>query len=396
MIHQFKRRVLFVLWLASTAACSTIDPGPRPVALVAGLPDSTLKQTLASCSSGRFERTNFSIAHRGAPLAYPEHTAESYRAAARLGAGIIECDVTFTKDGTLVCRHSQCDLHRTTNILQTPLAGTCRKPFTPAAENTPADAQCCTSELTLDEFKSLCGRRDVVDPAATTIAAYLSAPPPKVAVEAPACGTLLTHGESIALIDRLGADFIPELKAPQVEMPFAGMTQKQYADRLIAEYVAARIDPSRVHPQSFNIDDVRHWIANHPDFAGQVVYLDPRGRDPGFRPTLAGMQALKASGVTTLAPPMPMLLVRDAHGKLQASEYARFAREADLRLITWTFEAGEATDPRNWLYMNLPGYIAEESQMLEVLHALSEEAGIDGIFSDWPGTVTYYANCFGR
>ena len=48
------------------------------------------------------------------------------------GAGIIECDVTFTSDRELVCRHSQCDLHTTTNILATPLAEKCSRTFTPA------------------------------------------------------------------------------------------------------------------------------------------------------------------------------------------------------------------------------------------------------------------------
>ena len=38
-----------------------------------------------------------------------------------MGAGIVECDVTFTKDGQLVCRHAECDLHTTTNIVATPL-----------------------------------------------------------------------------------------------------------------------------------------------------------------------------------------------------------------------------------------------------------------------------------
>jgi glycerophosphoryl diester phosphodiesterase len=36
-----------------------------------------------------------------------------------MGAGILECDVTFTKDQKLVCRHAQNDLHTTTNILVT-------------------------------------------------------------------------------------------------------------------------------------------------------------------------------------------------------------------------------------------------------------------------------------
>ena len=49
-----------------------------------------------------------------------------------MGAGILECDVTFTNDGQLVCRHDQCDLHTTTNILVTPLAAKCSEPFSPA------------------------------------------------------------------------------------------------------------------------------------------------------------------------------------------------------------------------------------------------------------------------
>ena len=41
-------------------------------------------------------------------MQFPEHTLESYKAAAIQGAGIIECDVTFTMDRELICRHSQC------------------------------------------------------------------------------------------------------------------------------------------------------------------------------------------------------------------------------------------------------------------------------------------------
>ena len=39
-------------------------------------------------------------------MQYPEHTIESYKAAALQGAGIIECDVTFTKDKELICTYS--------------------------------------------------------------------------------------------------------------------------------------------------------------------------------------------------------------------------------------------------------------------------------------------------
>jgi glycerophosphoryl diester phosphodiesterase len=57
-----------------------------------------LKQQLQSCSQGPFRKSDFSIGHRGAALQFPEHTRESYEAAARMGAGVLECDVTFTKD----------------------------------------------------------------------------------------------------------------------------------------------------------------------------------------------------------------------------------------------------------------------------------------------------------
>ena len=93
--------------------------GPRPFYLVDKMKDGPLKTELSQCT-GPFRKTDFSFGHRGAALQFPEHSRESYLAAARMGAGVIECDVTFTKDRQLVCRHSQCDLHTTTNILSVP------------------------------------------------------------------------------------------------------------------------------------------------------------------------------------------------------------------------------------------------------------------------------------
>ena len=112
--------------------------GPRPFYLVKDMDDGELKRTLEGLAEGKFSsepfvKSDFSIGHRGACMQFPEHTKESYIAAAQMGAGIIECDVTFTKDRQLVCRHSQCDLHATTNILEIPeLAAKCSEPFTPA------------------------------------------------------------------------------------------------------------------------------------------------------------------------------------------------------------------------------------------------------------------------
>jgi len=121
----------------------TVQLGPRPYYLVDDMEDGRLKDKLMSCEDGPFRQSDFSIGHRGAPLQFPEHTVESYTAASRMGAGILECDVTFTNDRQLVCRHSQCDLHTTTNILAIPeLAQKCTQPFSPAdpATGKPASA----------------------------------------------------------------------------------------------------------------------------------------------------------------------------------------------------------------------------------------------------------------
>ncbi|MEI7994560.1 MAG: glycerophosphodiester phosphodiesterase family protein, partial [Methylococcaceae bacterium] len=159
---------------------ASVQVGPRPFYLVDKMSPGPLKRKLEHCSEGPFYKTDFSIGHRGGgTLQFPEHTKESHEAGARMGAGIQECDVTFTKDGELVCRHDQCDLHTTTNILTTPLATACSQPFSPAEfdasgkRTKAATALCCTSDLTLEEFKFLKGKMDASNPNAKTAQEYL-------------------------------------------------------------------------------------------------------------------------------------------------------------------------------------------------------------------------------
>ena len=208
--------------------------GPRPFYLVDKMKDGPLKQQLSQCT-GPFRKTDFSIGHRGAALEFPEHTRESYVAAARMGAGIIECDVTFTKDRELVCRHSQCDLHTTTNILTVPeLAAKCSQAFSPAdpATGKKASAKCCTSDITLAEFRRLTAKMDGFNADAKTPEEYQNGTPRWRTDLYANSGTLMTHDESIALIKSLGAKFTPELKAPEVPMPFDGdYTQEKYASK---------------------------------------------------------------------------------------------------------------------------------------------------------------------
>lgn len=384
----------------SPATVSNIQVGPRPYFLVSDMVDSPLKAKLQSCSNGPFKKTNFSIGHRGAAMMFPEHTKESYEAAVRMGAGIVECDVTFTKDKELVCRHAQNDLHTTTNILATPLAAKCTKPFTPydAEKNVPATAECRTSDITLAEFKTLRGKMDAFNPMAKTVQEFMggTANWRTDLYSGPTSGTLMTHQDSIALFQKLGVNMTPELKSATVKMPFEGFTQEAYAQKMIDEYKAAKIEPRKVFPQSFDQNDIRYWIKNEPSFAKQAVFLDGADKVADL-PDLAKLISYKKEGIQIVAPPI-FALLDTKDGKLSASAYAKNAKQAGLSIITWSLERSGvmASGKGGWYYQSVNNAISREGDILEALDVLAKDVGIIGIFSDWPGTVTYYASCMGK
>ena len=376
--------------------------GVRPFYLIDAMKEGALKTKLKSCSGNTPHRTSFSIAHRGAPLEFPEHTVQSNKAAALMGAGIFECDVTFTQDKQLVCRHAQNDLQATTNILLTNLQEKCAKPFTPANGAEPALAECRTTDITLEEFKTLRGKMAGFNKNAKDIQSYMAGTPPwRTELYSEAGGTLLTHQESIALFKQLGGKFTPELKEAVVPMPYLGFTQEQYAQALINDYKQAGVSPKDVFPQSFNLNDVIYWIQNEPEFGKQAIYLDGRYEQKGFnaeqpellKPT---MQELYAKGVRYIAPPIWVLLTTGINGEIIPSAYARAAKEAKLNIITWSLERdGPMNKGGGWYHQSIKSAIYTDGQIYEVLDVLAKQVGIKGIFSDWPATVTYYANCMG-
>jgi len=384
---------------------SSVQLGPRPFFLVDDMQESRLKRKLEACSAGPFRKTDFSIGHRGAALQFPEHTEESYRAGARMGAGILECDVTFTKDLELVCRHAQCDLHTTTNILAIPeLAAKCSVPFQPAVYDAggnlvrPASARCCTSDITLEEFRMLRGKMDAFDPRATTPQQFMggTANFRTDLYSGPTSGTLLTHKESIELFKSLGVKMTPELKAPEVPMPFNGLTQEDYAQKMIDEYKEARVPPHKVFPQSFNIGDVLYWVQNERAFGKQAVYLDDANTVADL-PSFADLAGYKKQGVNIWAPPTFALLALDGSGQIVPSTYARNAKKAGLDIITWTLErSGILADGNNgFYYQTIDPAITREGDVMRVIDVLAKDVGVLGIFSDWPATVSYYASCMG-
>lgn len=380
----------------------SVQLGPRPFFLVDNMDDGELKQQLQACMAGPFEKSNWSIGHRGAPLLFPEHTVESNVAAARMGAGILECDVTFTMDEELVCRHAQNDLHTTTNILATDLAETCVTPFSPASGDDAAAAECRTSELTLEQFMTLTPKMDAANAQATSVEEYLDGTANwRTDLFAADPATLMSHAESIELFKSLGAKFTPELKTPSVEMPFNGFSQQDYAQKLIDEYKAAGVPASDVWPQSFNLEDVQYWIEAEPEFGAQAVYLidhyNIEGWDPMDPETWPNtMTELAEMGVQYIAPPTWVLVTVGDDGQMIPSVWAEEANAAGLNIITWTVErSGNLKSGGGWYYQTVADVTDNDGDVFNLLHVLHEDVGVVGVFSDWPATTTFYANCFG-
>jgi glycerophosphoryl diester phosphodiesterase len=397
----------------------SIQLGPRPFYLVDGMDEGPLKNRLLQCKDGPFRRTDFSIGHRGAALQFPEHTKESYQAGARMGAGIVECDVTFTRNGDLVCRHAQNDLHTTTNILLTPLAATCIKPFTPAILDvngkvvTPASAECRTSELTLAEFKSLRGKMDAFNPAARTVEEFLGGTPSFRTDLYTGRGTLMTLRESIELNEKNGVKHTPELKAGDpTSIAIVFGSQEKYAQKFADELQAAGVKPHDAWPQSFNVNDVLYWIKNtaygrqavflvdYDAAADNILLFDNNGKQLVNREDqLKFFMELRKAKVQIIAPAMPALLAVDG-SRVVPSQLAKDLKGMGFDIITWTFERADLRQgaSKAGFYFDFDptgAAIKKDSDMYKALDVLAQEVKILGIFSDWPATVTYYANCMG-
>jgi glycerophosphoryl diester phosphodiesterase len=206
----------------------------------------------------------------------------------------------------------------------------------------------------------------------------------------------MSHADSIALFQQLGVQMVPELKQPVVDMPYDGMTQPQFAQRLIDDYKAAGVAPGAVWPQSFNLADILYWIEHEPAFGRQAVFLED-AESVQQLPDAAEFKRLRAQGVRIWAPPLFGLLALDEHGAIVSSPSARDARAAGLELVAWSLErSGPLSAGHNgWYYQTIDPALRNDSDVLRVLDVLARQAHVRAVFSDWPGTTTFYANCTG-
>jgi glycerophosphoryl diester phosphodiesterase len=404
-------------WDGSDWREDNVQVGSRPYYLVEGMDEGALKRKLQSCEDKPVKRTNFSIAHRGAPLQFPEHTKEAYEAGARMGAGIVECDVTFTSDGVLVCRHAQNDLHTTTNILLSQYANRCIKPFAPATLDASgsvtkaATAECRTSELTLDEFKSLKGKMDASNAAAVTAQQFQGGTASWRTELYTGRGTLMTFAESIALNKKFGVKHTPELKAGDAKSIAAVFgSQERYAQALVDELQANGVRPKDAWPQSFNPNDVLYWVRN-TSYGHQAVFLvdystatdsiilfDTTGKQLLTRDEQnAFFKTLRRAGVKIVAPSFNALLAVQGD-RIVPTLLAKDLKSMGFDLISWSFERvdlrrGAAGLGSYYDFDPTGAAIKKDSDMYKALDVLAKDVKLIGLFSDWPATVSYYASC---
>ncbi len=155
--------------------------------------------------------------------------------------------------------------------------------------------------------------------------------------------------------------------------------------------------------QSFSKDDILYWISNDPEFGKQAVFLDD-ANFPSELPNAAELKGYAAQGIRIVAPPMWALLAVE-NGKIVPSRYAGDAKAAGLDIITWTLERSgriveevlptRGTASPSFYFQTTLDALHNDGDLMTTLDVLARQVGILGIFSDWSGTVSYYASCMG-
>jgi glycerophosphoryl diester phosphodiesterase len=146
---------------------------------------------------------------------------------------------------------------------------------------------------------------------------------------------------------------------------------------------------------------VLYGVKHEPSFGKQAVYLDD-ANTPAELPTVAELKGYAEQGIKIVAPPMWALLAVDANGKIVPSQDTKDAKAAGLDIITWTLERSgriveevlltKGTANPSFYYQTTLGALKNDGDLMVTLDALAKEVGVLGIFSDWSGTVSYYAS----
>jgi glycerophosphoryl diester phosphodiesterase len=320
--------------------------------------------------------------HRGAAGYRPEHTAGSYRLAARMGADYIVPVLVSTKDHFLVVRHEPA-IGQTTDVADHPEFASRRT--TKVIDGTTFANDWFTEDFTLAELKTLRAKERLPDVRQrnTLYDGRYEVP---------------TFQEVIALRDRLSRELhrkiglIPELKHSTYFRSIGLPLEEPFVRQLRANRLDNR--RAKVTVQSFEVGNLKRLDRQLPGVP-LVQLFDAKTRKPGDvlaaggtttygdMATPAGLRAV-ARYADIAGPSKDYIVPRDASGaSLPATTFIADAHAAGLEVVPYTFrnenqflplELRRGTDPN--AYGNA---IAEYEQFFAL--------GVDGLFSDNPDTA---------
>ena len=361
---------------------------------------------------GRSRKPIFDWPPRRCPLQFPEHTKESHEAGARMGAGILECDVTFTRDGELVPPRSvrpahddeyPADSRSGGEMHPTILAGGVRCPRAPHEGRIGALLHQRPDRGRVQRLK---GKMDASNPNARGTRIPGGTANWRTDLYSTG-GTLLTHKESIELIKALDGKYARSSKGPTVRRRYrsnrcsaprrirAGDDQRlQGGAGPTLESLGAVVQQSR----RADVDPDRSAVRS----PGRVLWTMRMFR-PMFRaqPICSAMPKRASASLRRrcgcCCPPATAGLCRR---NTQRTPRPPASTSSPGRSNARANRGRGAADPgHHESVVLLPDDPRRPAQRRRhhaaTLDVLARDVGILGIFSDWSGTVSYYASCMG-
>ncbi len=325
------------------------------------------------------------IGHRGASGERPEHTDLAYRLAIDQGADFIEPDLVVTRDGALVARHEN-EIGGTTDVAARP-------EFAARKATKVIDGQTLTGwfteDFTLAELKTLRCRERLPQ-----------LRPGNMAYDGQA--SILTFQEVVDLAKtesaRVGrrVGVYPEMKHPtyfaSVGLPIEG--------RMAAALKAAGLDgrDANVFVQCFEVAPlktlrgmVRSRLVQLIDSEGGPA--DAPGTLYGAMTGLAGLKAI-AAYADGVGPDKGMVIPTDGAKLLAPTSFVADAHAAGLKVHPWTVRRENVFLPTS-LRSAVEGSEAQRAAGdVQTMFAALFKAGVDGVFSDFPGEAVKARNRF--
>lgn len=312
------------------------------------------------------------IAHRGASGERPEHTPMAYELAIAQGADFIEPDLVITRDGHLVARHEN-EIGGTTDVAS-------KAEFAARKTTKVIDGQSVegwfTEDFTLAELKTLrCKERlPQLRPDNTTYDGQEAIP---------------TFDEVVAIAKAAGVGVYPEMKHPRyfasISLPF----EQRMADALKANGLNS--NKAKVFVQCFEVAPLK--TLRTMTKAKLVQLIDSEG-SPADAPGVTYKDMASAAGLASIAvyadgvgPHWSYVLPSDGERLLPATDFMRNAHAVRLQAHPWTVRAENYFLPKS--LQLLPAALRPDTPRLhgdmEALLKALYDAGVDGVFSDFPG-----------